>query len=474
MRHPLHRILQTLIIALVLSGCNDASIVRSDQSETSQGHALAVEATTEQDSTGLIPIMDLLSGTYQGFSGGLYPDGQNLMPVSHQDLGVERALEIVPLDLDGNPDDVSGKYVLLSIGISNATQEFCSPKWATECNPWTFMGKAAADVDVNHATLVVVNGAMGGSGPTAFDDPLDPDYDRIRDEELMPAGVGEAQVSVVWAKFGDKRSTDNPLLPDPGADAFILEANLGNIARALRIRYPNIKLLFLTSRSYAGFALQTSHTPEPYAYEGGFGYKWVIEAQLNQEATGIIDPIAGDLNTDTAAPWIAWGPYWWADGIVPRSDGLTWPREMFESQGSHPSKKGEIQAADLLMDFFKTAPEAQPWFLEPTVSLLLSPRIPTIVIPGGGGSFEYRIELTNESSRSRVFDVWTLIKWPDGTSVGATGPATVTMAAADSLLKSFTQTVDASDPPGTYTFQALIGTYPDGPLSRREIEYTKQ
>src|SRR5215208_2512106 len=100
------------------------------------------------------------SQRYRGFPGGLYPDG-NTPPSQHDSAGRARGRSVVPLDVDGRPGP-GGKVVLLSIGMSNTTQEFCSQSSDAPCDPWTFAGRAAADPAVNHGTLVIVNGARGG------------------------------------------------------------------------------------------------------------------------------------------------------------------------------------------------------------------------------------------------------------------------------------------------------------------------
>ena len=66
--------------------------------------------------------------------------------------------------------------------------------------------------------------------------------------------------------------------------------------RAARTRWPNLKLVFLASRIYGGYAHTDKINPGPYAYEYGFSVKWLIQAQVNQMATGTVDRVAGDLN----------------------------------------------------------------------------------------------------------------------------------------------------------------------------------
>ncbi|MBL8878345.1 MAG: hypothetical protein JNG88_04425 [Phycisphaerales bacterium] len=327
------------------------------------GHAAAAHAADcAQTSVGITPLNDLGTGQYLGlYQGGLYPNGSNAMPPAHAAIGLTRAAQIRPLDPAGNPDP-SGRYVLLSIGMSNTTQEFCGTADGQNCPSYSFVGQATADPRVNHSTLEIIDGAAGGQTAGTWDDPTDTNYDRVRDTRLAPAGLTEAQVQAVWVKVANAAPTDS--LPDPNADAFTLLSQLGDILRTLQTRYPNVKLVFLSSRIYAGYA-STSLNPEPFAFESGLACKWTVEAQIRQMAGGGIDPLASDLNLNTVAPWVAWGPYLWADGLTPRSDGLIWQCTDFNTDGTHPSVSGRQKVGTLLLQFFSSSPHTTPWFLRP-------------------------------------------------------------------------------------------------------------
>jgi hypothetical protein len=140
---------------------------------------------------------------------------------------------------------------------------------------------------------------------------------------------------------------------------------MGEIVRTLSEIYPNLQMVFFSSRTYAGYTSYALN-PEPYAYESGFAVKWLIEAQIEQMAGGggQIEPIAGDLNYDAGMPWLAWGPYLWANGSEPRSDGLIWTPEDFNPQDlTHPSEGGIQKVARLVLDFFMNSPHTRCWFL---------------------------------------------------------------------------------------------------------------
>ena len=114
------------------------------------------------------------------------------------------------------------------------------------------------------------------------------------DSRLAAAGLSRAQVQAVWIKQADA----GPKEGFPGY-ARKLQRELERIVVLLHDRFPNVKLVYLSSRTYGGYAT-TRLNPEPYAYESGFAVKWLIEQQIKGEAALNCDPKKGAVKAAVA------------------------------------------------------------------------------------------------------------------------------------------------------------------------------
>jgi hypothetical protein len=297
-------------------------------------------------STGNLPLNDLGAGFYQGFQGGLYPQGLNAPPAGHLQAAMNAAQQIVPRNAAGDPDP-NGWIVLLSIGMSNTCHEFA-----------VFERQEDLNADRN-ARVVIVNGAVGGWSAALIADP-GAGYWQIVQDRLTALGLTPQQVQVVWLKEANQSPPDD----FPG-HATQLRNDLRTVVQNLHDKFPNARLSYLSSRTYGGYSVNW----EPQAYETAFSVKWLIEDQINGADPGLN---YGGQPGPVEAPLLLWGPYLWADGLTPRSDGLTWLQADFESDNTHPSPTGEQKVADLLSQFFAAAPTAQPWYAaQPGVSLVV-------------------------------------------------------------------------------------------------------
>jgi hypothetical protein len=74
----------------------------------------------ENDSTGFIPIVDMVTGKYMGYSGGLYPMSSNEAPAAHAKNGVYIAKTIEPLDKLGDVNWEHGRVIFIGMGNSLA------------------------------------------------------------------------------------------------------------------------------------------------------------------------------------------------------------------------------------------------------------------------------------------------------------------------------------------------------------------
>ncbi|OPZ14628.1 MAG: hypothetical protein BWZ10_01874 [candidate division BRC1 bacterium ADurb.BinA364] len=308
-----------------------------DQAQRFSGYA---SEHPPRESTGMVPLNELGKGEYKGEEGGLYPGGENTPPPAHLAAGVALAGEIVPRNADGAAAD-DGKIVFLTIGMSNTTME-----------SQAFLALAAADGDLN-PKLTLVDGAQGGQTARVTANPQ-ANFWKVVDERLAKRNATRLQVQAAWIK----QANAGPTRPFP-AEAKALEADLLETLRTMRALYPNLKIAYLSSRIYAGYAASPLN-PEPHAYEGAFAVKWLIGRQLAGDPALNFDP----ANGPATCPWLAWGPYLWADGMKARSDGLFYAREDLAADGTHPAESGRKKVGELLLAFLKNDPTSRPWFVK--------------------------------------------------------------------------------------------------------------
>ena len=309
---------------------------------------------------GLVPLSDLV-GTYQGFDGGLYPGGAAVRPIAHEATGLTISQEqITPLDASGLPDAVGGKVVLLSLGMSNTVAEFSRFLQLVNNDP------------ALHPRLTVVNGALSGMSADRYRDPGSLAWQHAI-SQVTSTGATREQVQVAWVKvalpgFGENR--EDPLANFPTFPQ-TLQADLETITRHLKTIFPNIKVAYFSSRIRA-YVTPRGLSPEPTAYETGFAVRWAIARQ-----------IAGDPSLGlTQAPWMSWGPYLWADGLTPRSDGLTYECQDLQADFTHPADGALQKVAHQLKAFFTTDPTSTPWFLKPASG---PPTVQTLSATPAGG-----------------------------------------------------------------------------------------
>ena len=298
----------------------------------------------------LVPLTDLGTGTYMGEEGGLYPNGSNMRPASHDAAGVTIAHEIQPLDVNGNPDP-NGKYVLVSVGMSETQQEFGQ-----------FTGDANTDPTRN-PHLVVVNGAQDAIVASDWADPAFGTWTAITNYILPEAGLSANQVIAAWVK-----SLDTPHGTFP-SDETPTQSDLESIARNLHTLFPNLKLAYFATSIYGAYGNGSggSSDSEPNSYEGAFAVKWAIQDQINGNANLNYDSAQGPV----LAPWMSWGSYDWSNGLLGRNDGLVWACADY-LDGIHPNTAGREKVSNLMLNFFKTDDTTRPWFLDPAKLVLVS------------------------------------------------------------------------------------------------------
>ena len=132
-----------------------------------------------------------------------------------------------------------------------------------------------------------------------------------------------------------------------------LQRTLRSIVGILRTRFPQLKLVYVSSRIYGGYS-ESDLSPEPIAYESGFAVKWLIEERHQQSEFRQVDTL-GFMGALPMGRWLE----------RRAATALCWERSDFEPDGVHTSEQGALKVATMLLEFFQQDAAAKPWFFSP-------------------------------------------------------------------------------------------------------------
>lgn len=272
---------------------------------------LTGEPVTAVDTTTPTPLTQLGTDTYYGEQGGLYPGGQNEPPAAYKS------------ELDQLALGLASDNQLVVLGLGMSMMQNAMSGWEPFANgPGT------------NPNMIVVNGAIG-SNQQRWADPNNAVWDRGV-QMLAAVGLTPADVDIVLYHNAWSGPSSLPF-PDHAINMLnSITGTMGTIAD----KYPNTQLILVTNRHYA--LSPTSKHPEPYAYEEGFSWKWLVENRINC--------------TVNCGPPIAW----LADEWVP--DWANHP-EYYAADGLHLVNAGQAASGQIWHDALSTWSYTAPWYL---------------------------------------------------------------------------------------------------------------
>ncbi len=227
---------------------------------------------------------------------------------------------------------VDGVVGVVCIGMSNGNQE---------CDELIQQVAGAWHAEVNPAVRIV-NCAVGGHAIERWIDPADDEtlWNTCIDHKLGQAGVRLDQVQVIYHKAANQYGIGPggaalPLYPAAGSDYDNFLANLGAFAARVHGKFPAVRAVYTSSRSYGGYSNNVARN-EPLSYEEGHA--------LNSW-------LAGHAAVDGV--WYGWGAYLWASdcGTGPANgSGVCYNRADYQDDGVHPTASGRLKIARMMHD----------------------------------------------------------------------------------------------------------------------------
>lgn len=302
---------------------------------------LHAQRNCDAPNTGLVPFLDLQTGTYMGYQAGMYPGGTNELTGPHLKSGKTIAKGIKPLDGDGNVN--FGDGVVLVAGFGPSVPGHIYNKFVDHVRT------PSEKYDMNPC-MDAINLCVGGkdiSYPTA--DSLFEDYWEGLVQKVYDVGYTPEQVQIGWMYFNAKGLIAPPVFPTQSLN--MVESYIQFINKAKEF-FPNLKIMYISSRHWGGYADTTLaefySLAEPSSYQNSWTVKWTVETQINMTDTRL-----QYKGANSKAPYILWGPNFWCDGEAKRM----WDDEKYicelsfdEDDGYHLSDQQDSKDALDILD----------------------------------------------------------------------------------------------------------------------------
>ena len=111
--------------------------------------------------------------------------------------------------------------------------------------------------------------------------------------------------------------------------------------------------------------------------------------------------------------------------------------------------------------------------IQTDVAIDMAPTTYPIVIPASGGTFDFIVTLNNNSANQVIFDGYIEADLPTGTTYLGLLREHLVLSGGGSLLRTMTQSVPASAPPGAYTYRGAMGDYGWAAWAEDSFDFTK-
>lgn len=293
------------------------------------------------------PLCDLGSDSFMGYTGGLYPNGQN-KPQGNYKLDIaQRADMVEPLDSNGIAAE-DGKIVMIGVGASNPRTEFAAFQNLLD----TFKSR--------NPDLITVNTCQGGQGVQKMNNPAD-NYWKLADNIFDSMKVHPLQVQIAWIETENTQKGDSIF---PSAPLSLIN-DLKILLQTLKLKYPNLMLCYLSARAYSGWASSSlgKGLEHPRDYYNGWACKWLIDSA----AAGKDGFIYKGNGAQIALP--LYSTYMWTNKGDTRKDGFSVDCNTdIGADGLHLSAAGDMKLGAQILSFFAGDSSSIPWFIDTKTS----------------------------------------------------------------------------------------------------------